>query len=74
MVNLNRIYVESVYTKYNNFTFLFIPCILLSSYCLKDSNNMHHTFNDLKNYYKVTLMFRPISVAATTIIRESSSL
>jgi hypothetical protein len=35
----------------NNFIFL--------SYCLKISNNMHHTFDDfLKIYYKITIFFQ----------------
>jgi hypothetical protein len=63
-----------------NFTLLFIPCILLLSYCLKVSKNMYHTFNDSKSYYKISLnsdIFRwqpPPSSGKAQLVRRCFSL
>jgi hypothetical protein len=47
-----------------NFTLLSIPCILLSSYCLKNFNAIRHTFNELK-LLQSQCTFWHVSVAAT---------
>jgi hypothetical protein len=62
---------EEYKTRLSHFALLSIPRILLWSYCLKTSNNMHHTPNDLKLLQNPSTL-RYVSVAATIILRESS--